>query len=162
MKKIPLILALLIIGLGFACNKENSLRKEKYGNVEALRNNEAWAATPFISEENGNLKIKFTVFDENDFRVESCSFSEIPYRIGDYEITQSNFVFRTMHHDVLYETFRRTTDDDISTISINEINGEEIKGEFSLILVRTNKKITDLPDTLYFIGGEFHSKKFSN
>ncbi len=149
-----------------SCNKEKIEIDEYWGEASATKNDTHWTSYPSggISNLDDRLFVSCNTYSKEGYHREQLLMYSIPMEVNDYVISKSlakvKYYTLTDDGDVIGDKYYISELDSLSTISITEIDGEEVWGTFSLTLYRDTSRVHDpgVPDTLIFTDGEFHTK----
>ena len=121
-----------------------------------------------FSEEKMNISIE--TFDQDNIRLDELYFFKIPKRVGRYSLSYTSsqppddslvgVEYFHGYDDVIYDIYEVATTDSTSYLEITEYNDrkDEFRGKFHLTLYRTLKGSINVPDTLIFTEGTFHTR----
>ena len=155
-----------------ACKKDNG-KRDYWGEVSVLKNGELWnskiiALQHTFSKEKVDITIKKST--EEDINIDNLLLFKIPKASGIYKLSYSinqppddslvGARYFNVYEDVLFDIYDVATNDSTSYLEITEYNDrkDEFRGKFHLTLYRTLKGSINVPDTLIFTEGTFHTR----
>ncbi len=168
------ILLLYCLGLCCisACKKDNG-KRDYWGEVSVLKNGNSWSGGitglqhDFSSEK---VDINIENFTEGGNHLDNLLFFKVPKEVGIYKLSYSinqppddslvGTRYFNVYEDVLFDIYDVATNDSTSYLEITEYNDrkDEFRGKFHLTLYRTLKGSINVPDTLIFTEGTFHTR----
>jgi hypothetical protein len=168
------LIGLLI--LFFSCGKEKIKIDPHWGKANAMKNGAAWHSLPSagISNLDGKLFISCNTYTKEGYHRELLHLFKLPLAEGSYKVDSTSvrddnhqvgavFITSTDDGDVMGDIYHISTLDSLNEISIIRITGKEIRGTFRLTMFRDIRRAPsrpDIPDTLRFEDGKFHTKIF--
>ena len=174
MKKYIIYAIFSFLVFTISCNKEKNEIDEYWGEAGAYKNGIEWTCLPLagISNINDKLFISCNTYSDEGYHREELLLFKIPLNEGEYDVERTEerdeddkvgakFFTSVDDGDVTGDIYYISESDSLSIIAITKIEGKEVWGTFNLILFRdTTRAIQypDVPDTLIFTDGQFHTK----
>ena len=149
---------------------------QNYGQVQALRNGEAWEAsayaTFFIKEKPNHCGVSFAAFYPDSVLAESFAISYIPAAVGSYKIHNTKGLsgpwydsldcsYHLKHDDVNLASYYPDPNANTNRIWVDEIDtiAGTISGRFDVTLEKDpDDKVTKYQHTVRFKNGVFKAR----
>ena len=155
-----------------ACKKDNGTW-DYWGEASVLKNGNVWngkirASQHTFSDEKVNISIKPSTGDDLD--LEELYFFKVPKKAGKYPLSLAydqppddsvvGARYFIGYDDLLYDVYDIAANDSTSYLEITEYNKrkDEFRGKFHVRLYRTLAGSVNVPDTLIFTEGTFHTR----